>query len=162
MARATAAEIHRLLTLAREGKAMLGSEPVRAGDIAVLVRTGAEGKLVQAGAGAPCHRLRLSVEPRERAGPGGGREILLILHACQNPSDERSLRAALATGLFDLDARALDALASDERAWESAVQEFMGYRAVWHRHGVLAMLRALMHGRNLAASCWRAPTGSGG
>ncbi|MFS9599009.1 hypothetical protein, partial [Klebsiella variicola] len=37
MARATAAEIHRLLTLAREGKAMLGSEPVRAGDIAVLV-----------------------------------------------------------------------------------------------------------------------------
>ena len=47
MACATAAEIHRLLTLAREGKAMLGSEPVRAGDIAVLVRTGAEGKLVQ-------------------------------------------------------------------------------------------------------------------
>ena len=63
------------------------------------------------------------------------------------------------TGLFDLDARALDALASDERAWESAVQEFMGYRAVWHRHGVLAMLRALMHARNLAASLLASPYG---
>ena len=72
------------------------------------------------------------------------------------------LRAALATGLFDLDARALDALASDERAWESAVQEFMGYRAVWHRHGVLAMLRAPDARRNLAASLLASPTGSGG
>ena len=142
MARATAAEIHRLLTLAREGKAMLGSEPVRAGDIAVLVRTGAEGKLVQ----QELARLAIAsvyLSNRESVlAQVEAREILLILHACQNPSDERSLRAALATGLFDLDARALDALASDERAWESAVQEFMGYRAVWHRHGVLAMLRA--------------------
>jgi exodeoxyribonuclease V beta subunit len=158
-ARATAAEIHRLLTLAREGKAMLGSEPVRAGDIAVLVRTGAEGKLVQ----QELARLAIAsvyLSNRESVlAQVEAREILLILHACQNPSDERSLRAALATGLFDLDARALDALASDERAWESAVQEFMGYRAVWHRHGVLAMLRALMHGRNLAASLLASPYG---
>ncbi|MDX7649236.1 exodeoxyribonuclease V subunit beta [Aeromonas caviae] len=159
MARATAAEIHRLLTLAREGKAMLGSEPVRAGDIAVLVRTGAEGKLVQ----QELARLAIAsvyLSNRESVlAQVEAREILLILHACQNPSDERSLRAALATGLFDLDARALDALASNERAWESAVQEFMGYRAVWHRHGVLAMLRALMHGRNLAASLLASPYG---
>lgn len=159
MARATAAEIHRLLTLAREGKAMLGSEPVRAGDIAVLVRTGAEGKLVQ----QELARLAIAsvyLSNRESVlAQVEAREILLILHACQNPSDERSLRAALATGLFDLDARALDALASDERAWENAVQEFMGYRAVWHRHGVLAMLRALMHGRNLAASLLASPYG---
>ena len=87
------------------------------------------------------------------------REILLILHACQNPSEERSLRAALATGLFDLDAKALDGLASDERAWESAVQEFMEYRKIWHRRGVLAMLRALLHRRNLASSLLASPYG---
>ncbi|MGS3177677.1 exodeoxyribonuclease V subunit beta [Aeromonas sanarellii] len=159
MARATAAEIHRLLSLAREGKAMLGSEPVRAGDIAVLVRTGAEGKLVQ----QELARLAIAsvyLSNRESVlAQVEAREILLILHACQNPSDERSLRAALATGLFDLDARALDALASDERAWESAVQEFMEYRKIWHRHGVLAMLRALLHGRNLAASLLASPYG---
>lgn len=159
MARATAAEIHRLLTLAREGKAMLGSEPVRAGDIAVLVRTGAEGKLVQ----QELARLAIAsvyLSNRESVlAQVEAREILLILHACQNPSDERSLRAALATGLFDLDARALDELASDERAWESAVQEFMEYRKIWHRHGVLAMLRALLHGRNLAASLLASPYG---
>ncbi|MFM5338750.1 exodeoxyribonuclease V subunit beta [Aeromonas enteropelogenes] len=159
MARATAAEIHRLLTLAREGKALIGSEPVKAGDIAVLVRTGSEGKLVQ----QELARLAIAsvyLSNRESVlEQVEAREILLILHACQNPSEERSLRAALATGLFDLDAKALDELASDERAWESAVQEFMEYRKVWHKRGVLAMLRALLHRRNLAASLLASPYG---
>ncbi|MEL3925628.1 exodeoxyribonuclease V subunit beta [Aeromonas enteropelogenes] len=159
MARATAAEIHRLLTLAREGKALIGSEQVKAGDIAVLVRTGAEGKLVQ----QELARLAIAsvyLSNRESVlEQVEAREILLILHACQNPSEERSLRAALATGLFDLDAKALDELASDERAWESAVQEFMEYRKVWHKRGVLAMLRALLHRRNLAASLLASPYG---
>jgi exodeoxyribonuclease V beta subunit len=159
MARATAAEIHRLLTLAREGKALIGDKAVKAGDIAVLVRTGAEGKLVQ----QELARLAIAsvyLSNRESVlEQVEAREILLILHACQNPSEERSLRAALATGLFDLDARALDALASDERAWESAVQEFMECRSIWHRRGVLAMLRALLHRRNLAASLLASPYG---
>ncbi|PJG57297.1 UvrD-helicase domain-containing protein, partial [Aeromonas cavernicola] len=159
MARATAAEIHRQLTLAREGKAKIGDQAVKAGDIAVLVRTGAEGKLVQQ------ERARLAIASvylsnRESVlEQTEAREILLILHACQNPSEERSLRAALATGLFDLDAKALDGLASDERAWESAVQEFMEYRSIWHRRGVLAMLRALLHRRNLASSLLASPYG---
>lgn len=159
MARATAAEIHRLLTLAREGKAQIGDKAVKAGDIAVLVRTGAEGKLVQ----QELARLAIAsvyLSNRESVlEQTEAREILLILHACQNPSEERSLRAALATGLFDLDAKALDGLASDERAWESAVQEFMEYRKIWHRRGVLAMLRALLHRRNLASSLLASPYG---
>ncbi|MBJ7582678.1 exodeoxyribonuclease V subunit beta [Aeromonas veronii] len=159
MARATAAEIHRLLTLAREGKAQIGDKAVKAGDIAVLVRTGAEGKLVQ----QELARLAIAsvyLSNRESVlEQVEAREILLILHACQNPSEERSLRAALATGLFDLDAKALDGLASDERAWESAVQEFMEYRKIWHRRGVLAMLRALLHRRNLASSLLASPYG---
>ena len=159
MARATAVEIHRLLTLAREGKAQIGDQPVKAGDIAVLVRTGAEGKLVQ----QELARLAIAsvyLSNRESVlAQVEAREILLILHACQNPGEERSLRAALATGLFDLDARALDELASDERAWESAVQEFMEYRKIWHKRGVLAMLRALLHRRNLASSLLASPNG---
>ncbi|XEI32650.1 exodeoxyribonuclease V subunit beta [Aeromonas veronii] len=159
MARATAAEIHRLLTLASEGKALIGDKAVKAGDIAVLVRTGAEGKLVQ----QELARLAIAsvyLSNRESVlEQVEAREILLILHACQNPSEERSLRAALATGLFDLDAKALDGLASDERAWESAVQEFIEYRKIWHRRGVLAMLRALLHRRNLASSLLASPYG---
>ncbi|KHA56695.1 exodeoxyribonuclease V subunit beta [Aeromonas hydrophila] len=159
MARATAVEIHRLLTLAREGKAQIGDQPVKAGDIAVLVRTGAEGKLVQ----QELARLAIAsvyLSNRESVlAQVEAREILLILHACQNPGEERSLRAALATGLLDLDAKALDELASDERAWESAVQEFMEYRKIWHKRGVLAMLRALLHRRNLASSLLASPNG---
>ncbi|HHO0883980.1 exodeoxyribonuclease V subunit beta [Aeromonas hydrophila] len=159
MARATAVEIHRLLTLARAGKAQIGDQPVKAGDIAVLVRTGAEGKLVQ----QELARLAIAsvyLSNRESVlAQVEAREILLILHACQNPGEERSLRAALATGLFDLDAKALDELASDERAWEIAVQEFMEYRKIWHKRGVLAMLRALLHRRNLASSLLASPNG---
>ncbi|APJ17145.1 TPA: exodeoxyribonuclease V subunit beta [Aeromonas hydrophila] len=159
MARSTAVEIHRLLTLARTGKAQIGDQPVKAGDIAVLVRTGAEGKLVQ----QELARLAIAsvyLSNRESVlAQVEAREILLILHACQNPGEERSLRAALATGLFDLDAKALDELASDERAWESAVQEFMEYRKIWHKRGVLAMLRSLLHRRNLASSLLASPNG---
>ena len=159
MARSTAVEIHRLLTLARKGKAQIGDQPVKAGDIAVLVRTGAEGKLVQ----QELARLAIAsvyLSNRESVlAQVEAREILLILHACQNPGEERSLRAALATGLFDLDAKALDELASDERAWESAVQEFMEYRKIWHKRGVLAMLRSLLHRRNLASSLLASPNG---
>ena len=68
---------------------MLGSEPVRAGDIAVLVRTGAEGKLVQ----QELARLAIAsvyLSNRESVlAQVEAREILLIPHACQNPSDER-------------------------------------------------------------------------
>ncbi|MGL5949248.1 MAG: UvrD-helicase domain-containing protein, partial [Aeromonas sp.] len=46
-ARACAIEIHRLLSLAQDGQAHIGQAAVKAGDIAVLVRTGAEGKRVQ-------------------------------------------------------------------------------------------------------------------
>ncbi len=85
MARVTAVEIHRLLTLAREGKAQIGDQPVKAGDIAVLVRTGAEGKLVQ----QELARLAIAsvyLSNRESVlAQVEAREILLILHACQNP-----------------------------------------------------------------------------
>ncbi|HHQ4658701.1 TPA: UvrD-helicase domain-containing protein, partial [Aeromonas hydrophila] len=85
MARTTAVEIHRLLTLARAGKAQIGELPVKAGDIAVLVRTGAEGKLVQ----QELARLAIAsvyLSNRESVlAQVEAREILLILHACQNP-----------------------------------------------------------------------------
>lgn len=152
MAKVCAGQIHQLLTLAGQGQAMIGEQCVKAGDIAVLVRTGAEGKLMERelahlGIASVYLSNRESVLSQVEA-----REILLILRACQNPNSERALRAALACGLFDLDASALDALALDERSWEEAVQEFIDYRALWQSQGVLAMLRALLHRRNLASA----------
>ncbi|MHA6999722.1 exodeoxyribonuclease V subunit beta [Aeromonas schubertii] len=159
MANATAAEIHRLLTLARQGEASIGDAPLRAGDIAVLVRTGSEGRVMQQalsalGIASVYLSNRESVLESTEA-----REILLILHACLHPSDERALRAALATSLFDLDAKALDAFSRDEKLWEATVQEFSDYRRQWRRVGVLAMLCALLHRRQLAASLLAGPFG---
>ncbi|MGL5947448.1 MAG: 3'-5' exonuclease, partial [Aeromonas sp.] len=142
---------HRLLSLAQDGQAHIGQAAVKAGDIAVLVRTGAEGKRVQ----RELARLNIaSVYLSNRDSvflQSEAQELLFVLRACQAPSDERSLRAALATALFDLDATALDEFAQDELRWEQLVQEFIGYRRLWQRRGVLAMLRALLARRQLAA-----------
>ena len=85
---------------------------------------------------------------------------MLILHARQNPSDERSLRAALATGLFDLDARASTRCPRTSGPGRARCRSFMDTVQDLAPPRVLAMLRALLHGRNLAASFWRAPRGA--
>ena len=152
LARATASEISRLLSLAQSGQAKIGEKALKAGDMAVLVRTGAEGRLIQqalARLGIPSVYLsnRDSVFAQQEAA-----DLLLLLQACQQPTDERKLRAALACALFDLNAGELEQLASDELAWEATVQEFRDYQRLWLRQGVLAMLHELLQRRQLAAS----------
>ena len=159
MAQATANEITSLLQAANQGQAWLGDQLLQAGDIAVLVRTGAEGRLIQQqlsrrGVASVYLSNRESVFSQQEAN-----DLLLILQACLQPESERALRAALATALFDLDALALDALTLDEIVWEQTVSEFRDYQQLWRRKGVLVMLQALLQRRELAASLLGAPLG---
>ena len=159
MAQATANQIATLLTGAGQQQVCLGARPLQAGDIAVLVRTGAEGRLVQQqlarlGVASVYLSSRDSVFAQQEAA-----DLLLVLQACQQPESERALRAALATALFDLDATTLDVLSQDEQVWEQTVAEFRDYQHLWQRKGVLVMLQALLQRRNLAASLLGAPLG---
>ncbi|PSW12658.1 exodeoxyribonuclease V subunit beta [Photobacterium sanctipauli] len=151
MAQATAAEIQTILTLSQQNEALLvdgdNTKPINASDISVLVRTGAEGALVRQ---ALAEQGIASVYLSNRDSVFASIEAIDIqrfLGAVLTPEDDRSMRAALASGLFALTAEALDKLNTDEAEWERHVAEFRGYRQLWHSRGVLPMLRHMLSSR---------------
>ncbi|CNI99082.1 exodeoxyribonuclease V subunit beta [Yersinia mollaretii] len=163
MARQCAAQIRDWLTAGQNGLAQLvtidGSRPVQASDITILVRSRAEAALVRDALSAlaiPSVYLsnRDSVFDTAEA-----KDLLWLLQAVLAPEQERALRSAMATGVLGLDAKMLDALNHNERAWDALVEEFDRYRQHWQRRGVLPMLREIMACRHLAENLLATPGG---
>ena len=141
--RATAAEIVRLLRAGRAGRATLNRRPLGAGDIAVLVRTNREARLVQeelAGCGVPAvlHGLESLFATRE------AEEMLRLLAAVAEPGDESRMRLALVTGFCGLDGGELAALLDDETGWEARLLRFREYHELWRDQGFIRMFRAVL------------------
>ncbi|PMJ90149.1 exodeoxyribonuclease V subunit beta [Vibrio sp. 10N.261.55.A7] len=154
MALATAGQIETILTASQNGKAAFVSgsklSAVNAGDIAVLVRTGNEGRMIkQALADKGISSVYLS--NRESVFSSGvAQDVQRLLQATLTPENDRALRACLASELFALNATQLDALNNDEIIWDNAVNEFKEYRKLWVQRGVLPMLRSVMSKRHVA------------
>ena len=149
-AAATASEIARLITAGGCGALRLGDRPLVAGDIAVLVRSHAQAAtmrraLAAAGVGA-VELSRASVFHGDDAA-----ELACLLAAVQAPQREPLVRAALATSLLGLDARAIAALAGDEAGWIAYLERFAHYRDLWRTRGIAVMLRELMFAQGLPA-----------
>ncbi|MFL0965384.1 exodeoxyribonuclease V subunit beta [Vibrio parahaemolyticus] len=154
MAEATASQIQTILTQAQQGQACLVNgekqKAVQAGDIAVLVRTGSEGRMIkQALADQGIASVYLS--NRDSVFTSSvAQDLQRLLQAVLTPENDRALRASLASELFALDAASLDALNNDEIVWENAVNEFKEYRKLWVQRGVLPMLHAVISKRHIA------------
>lgn len=71
-------------------------------------------------------------------------DVLLILRAVAEPDNDRLLRNALGTRTVGLDARELERLNADELRLEIEVERFRSLHTLWHRRGVLVMLRRLI------------------
>ncbi|EML9399838.1 exodeoxyribonuclease V subunit beta [Citrobacter freundii] len=154
MAQVCATQIRDWLKAGHSGAAQLvsgkASSPVRASDISVLVRSRQEAALVRDALtqlAIPSVYLsnRDSVFETLEA-----QELLWVLQAVMTPERENTLRSALATSMMGMNAQDLDALNNDEKAWDAVVEEFDGYRQIWHKRGVMPMLRALMAARQIA------------
>ncbi len=154
MALVCATQIRDWLKAGHSGAAQLvsgkASSPVRASDISVLVRSRQEAALVRDALtqlAIPSVYLsnRDSVFETLEA-----QELLWVLQAVMTPERENTLRSALATSMMGLNAQDLEALNNDENAWDAVVEEFDGYRQIWHKRGVMPMLRALMAARQIA------------
>ncbi|MFV9286433.1 exodeoxyribonuclease V subunit beta [Citrobacter freundii] len=154
MAQVCATQIRDWLKAGHSGAAQLvsgkASSPVRASDISVLVRSRLEAALVRDALtqlAIPSVYLsnRDSVFETLEA-----QELLWVLQAVMTPERENTLRSALATSMMGLNAQDLEALNNDENAWDAVVEEFDGYRQIWHKRGVMPMLRALMAARQIA------------
>jgi exodeoxyribonuclease V beta subunit len=158
VARATAAEIARLVAAGRRGDITLGGRPLRAGDIAVLVRRHAQGAEVrQALAALNVGSVELS-QASIYLSPDA-EELERVLSAVLEPTRERLLKAALATELLGLDAAALDALSADEAALAAWVQRFAAWREAWSQRGIGVLVRVLMSEVRVAARFLARPDG---
>lgn len=154
MAQVCATQIRDWLKAGHSGDAQLvsgkASRPVRASDISVLVRSRQEAALVRDALtqlAIPSVYLsnRDSVFETLEA-----QELLWMLQAVMTPERENTLRSALATSMMGLNTQDIEALNNDENAWDAVVEEFDGYRQIWHKRGVMPMLRALMTNRQIA------------
>ncbi|OBT06570.1 exodeoxyribonuclease V subunit beta [Vibrio sp. UCD-FRSSP16_10] len=153
MAQSTATQIQQILSASDQGLAVLhGSKnkPIQAGNIAVLVRTGREANLVrkalsEKGVASVYLSNRDSVFASSVAS-----DVMLFLRAALHFDNDRALRSAAASRLFDLSLFDLERLNQDEQYWELLSQEFSDYRQIWLKSGIMPMIRKLIQYRELA------------
>ncbi len=136
--RRVAAEIARLL----DGRAQLGEKPLAPPNVAVLTAWNRQARAMQSALsafGIPSVLLsNASVfESREAA------ELHTLLAAVAEPLREGLLRTALATRLLGFGAAEIDALSSDEGAWEKWLLRFQGWHAAWRERGFVSMFHTL-------------------
>jgi exodeoxyribonuclease V beta subunit len=149
IARATAAEVAQLLNLAAQGQAHIGSRPLDGGDIAVLVRTHREGRLVRDAL------MRLGIASVQQgqdnvfASHEAG-ELERVLMAIAEPALEAWVSSALATDMLGVPGEALYALREDEQAWEARLETFQDYHRLWRERGFIVMFRALLKREHVA------------
>ncbi len=121
-----------------------GYRPLRAADMAVLIRNRNEASVIRE---ALSDRGVRSVYLSERDTVFATQEahtLLALLQAVAMPEDERRLRVALAEPHLRLSLTDLDALQHNEFMWEEKVEQFKEFRQHWQQHGVLPMLRCVL------------------
>ncbi len=135
-ARLCAAQIHQLLS---------GQGGLQAADVAVLVRTIAEGRLVRQALQA----LRIGSVEISRDSVFASREaqdLHRILQAVAEPGDDRFVRSAMLTQLLGHDLADLDAAASGTDETVRRFDRFDACRQDWTPLGALPALRRLVLG----------------
>ncbi|MBV7315079.1 exodeoxyribonuclease V subunit beta [Shewanella sp. NIFS-20-20] len=148
-------EIARLLNLAKNNQALFASgksepQPIRAKDIAVLVRDRNEANvmrdaLTQRGIGA-VFLSRDSVLETDEA-----RQMVLILRALVDPKDERAIRAALACRLIGFSASQIHQFNQSEQMRAQILEQFFRLHQLWLRRGIMPALLNLADSLNLLA-----------
>ena len=130
-----AGDISALLT----GDAQIGARKVRAGDIAVLVRTNSQAAEVQAALRSRgitgVLQSKASVWSSLEA-----QECLRFLAAVAEPGNEQLLRKGLATAMIGYTANDLDRLNQAESELYALMGRFSFWQGIWQKNGVMRML----------------------
>ena len=135
VAQAVAGEILRLTTTRRT--------PLPAGDIAVLVRTNGQARLVKeslAGLNIPavvCSTGSIFDAPEAE-------EVERILLSLSTPADAARFKSALATSILGATAEELDGSEPDSGWWAERYERHRSFAEQWQREGFIPMFRALL------------------
>ena len=144
--------------LAEDSSVALDGKPVKAGQVAFLVRKRADAAAARDALnrrGIRSVYLAMdSVFLQDTAS-----DLRLILEAIAEPGNEQAVRSALATRLMQNDLKSLDALNDDLEAQSAALDEFRHYHELWLQHDIAPMLNRLMVRRQLAEKWLAQPDG---
>ncbi|WP_432696778.1 exodeoxyribonuclease V subunit beta [Marinobacterium sp. YM272] len=156
LAETTASQICRLLRLSQQGRAGFrkpdgGLDPLRPGDIAILVRTGSEAQLVRQALERRDVRSVYLSDRESVFDTAEAQDLWRWLKACAEPELPGLIHEALASQTLGLALNELDRLNRDELLWESRVELFRSLREHWRRHGVLALIRRWLDAFELPA-----------
>ena len=148
-----AADIARLLsrgaTLQPSGEDQ--ARRLRAGDVAVLVRTNDQATQMQ----RALRRLRIPSVLRSAESvlkSAEASELLAVLQAVLEPGDAGRVRGALATSLIGLSGDRIASLLDDDRGWESWAGRVRDWREVWAEGGFIPLFRRLLDSRTAAGA----------
>ena len=117
--------------------------PVEAKDIAILVRNESESQIIRQ---ALANKGIISVYLSEKSNVFDStiaRDLCLILQACFNPFNEKTILSALGSTLWGLTAETIYQLKADETQWAELTERLLNYRYIWQTQGVLPMLYRL-------------------
>ena len=139
-----------LLNQAKQGRACIGSKPISAADICILVRDRVEAQIMKKALGeakiASVYLSRDSVFSQELS-----HHLLNFLTALHGQYDESLLRGVLAGPLFCLSYNDIFALSENENAWQEHLNFFSQLSHIWHKQGAMAMLERLFSYNQLSA-----------
>jgi len=156
-------EVMRLLdpesscTIARtDGSGGNYHEPVRPGNIGILVRTNRQAEeffSAFGGHGIPAvlSSRRPVYETRE------GRDLLVILQAVADPADQVLLHTALGIDWFGLDGGRFHEIVSDDRQLNAYRERFFDYHRSWQEAGLLAMMNRLLENDEIYLNLSKTP-----
>lgn len=155
---AVASEIARLVAAGRSGEAVINGSPVREGDMAVLLRTNKEARLVQNSLSVRriptvLYTTSSLFETDEAV------EVGRILAAMARPEHEGRVRAALATTSLGWNGAALDALSSNDKAREERLLRFRSHHESWREKGFLCAFRGLLRRESVLPRVLALPDG---
>jgi exodeoxyribonuclease V beta subunit len=132
-----------IAALLSDGQTTLDGQPVRPGQVAVLVRSNREAAAAQLA-------LRQLNIPSVRRGAesvlasGEAAELGAILNAIAAPKDRRALKAAMVTSVVGLRGDDLLRMREDEALWEQHARLFADAAEQWEQQGFLPAMARLL------------------
>jgi len=143
ISRAVADEISRLISLGRSNKALLRKNPLREGNIAVLVRTHYEAHTMQKTLSA-LNIPSVLYTTENLFDSHEALEMERVMAGINEPNNDGLLKAALTTDMMGVKGEELDELIQDEAGWEEWLVKFRHYHDLWGNHGFIQMFRHLL------------------
>jgi exodeoxyribonuclease V beta subunit len=153
-----AAEVSRLLSGRENNGCAIDGRPLRAEDIAVLVRTNREARMMQ-------DAFSLLNIPGVLYSTGylfdshEAMEMERLLTGIAEPDNENFIRGALATDIMGVSGEKLDHLREDEVEWEKRLLAFREYHDLWNKRGFIRMFRHLLSEEGVMVRLMSLPDG---